>query len=103
MKIQRLIGIGMMAAVMPATAADAAKPSAANKTLSSDGGRYVFGQVSEYRRDQFMLDTKTGQLWQIAERNLKFEDGTTETILVLQQIRYAEPGGRLTKEPPATK
>ena len=31
--------------------------------LSSDGGRYVFGQVSEFRRDQYLLDTKTGMMW----------------------------------------
>lgn len=33
--------------------------------LSSQGGRYVFGQISRMREDQFMLDTQTGQLWQM--------------------------------------
>jgi len=33
--------------------------------LSQSGGRYVFGQISEARRDQFMLDTATGRVWQI--------------------------------------
>jgi len=34
-----------------------------NKTLSSSLGRYVYGQVSDFRADQFMLDTQTGKLW----------------------------------------
>lgn len=31
--------------------------------LSAPGGRYVFGQVSEYAKDQYLLDTQTGRLW----------------------------------------
>ena len=34
-------------------------------SLSSDNGRFVFGQISEFSRDQYMLDTQTGMLWQI--------------------------------------
>ena len=36
-----------------------------NKVLASPNGRYVFGQISDFRADQFLLDTKTGRLWQI--------------------------------------
>ena len=36
--------------------------------LSSPNGRFVFGQISESGKDQFMLDTLTGRLWRIAER-----------------------------------
>jgi len=36
-----------------------------NKVLLSTNGRYVFGQISEFRADQFLLDTQTGRLWQI--------------------------------------
>lgn len=44
-----------------------AGPSVAQKkdVLSQPGGRYVFGQISEARRDQFMLDTATGRVWQV--------------------------------------
>ena len=35
----------------------------APKVLSSSLGRYVFGQVSDFRVDRFMLDTQTGRLW----------------------------------------
>lgn len=30
--------------------------------LYAEGGRFVFGQTSQARRDQYLLDTKTGQL-----------------------------------------
>jgi len=35
--------------------------------LSCAGGRYVFGQISDSSKDQFMLDTLTGRLWRVAE------------------------------------
>lgn len=35
------------------------------KTLSSQSGRFVFGQISDFRSDQFLLDTQSGRLWQI--------------------------------------
>ena len=37
------------------------------KLLSSPSGRFVFGQISDSGKDQFMLDTFTGRLWRIAE------------------------------------
>jgi hypothetical protein len=37
------------------------------KVLSSANGRFVFGQISDSSKDQFMLDTLTGRLWRIAE------------------------------------
>lgn len=37
------------------------------KCLSAQGGRFVFGQVSESGKDQFMLDTHTGRIWRISE------------------------------------
>ncbi len=38
------------------------------QVLSSSGGRFVFGQISDSAKDQFMLDTYTGRLWKISER-----------------------------------
>jgi hypothetical protein len=35
--------------------------------LSSGVGRYVFGQISDSNKDQYMLDTETGRLWRIGE------------------------------------
>lgn len=35
------------------------------KVLGTSSGRYVFGQISDFRSDQFLLDTETGRLWQL--------------------------------------
>ncbi|RLB43143.1 MAG: hypothetical protein DRH12_03750 [Deltaproteobacteria bacterium] len=46
-------------------------PKAQNITeytpLSCPGGRFVFGQVSDSSKDQYMLDTWTGRLWRLSE------------------------------------
>lgn len=41
--------------------------------LSSGNGRYVLGQISEFRADRFLLDTETGRVWQI----VRTEDNNT--------------------------
>ena len=35
--------------------------------LSTLQGRFVFGQISDSGKDQYMLDTLTGRLWRIGE------------------------------------
>lgn len=40
---------------------------AVSAVLASSNARFVFGQVSDSSKDQFMLDTFTGRLWRIAE------------------------------------
>lgn len=35
------------------------------KVLATENGRYAIGQISDFRGDQYMLDTQTGRLWQI--------------------------------------
>lgn len=39
--------------------------------LAAPGGRYVFGQISSFRRDQFLLDTQTGRVWTAANIGTK--------------------------------
>ena len=49
-----------------AAATVAAQPvSAPGSVLSAPGGRFVFGQVSDAARHQYLLDTQTGRLWSI--------------------------------------
>ena len=48
--------------------------------LTSDSARYVFGKTSLARADQFMLDTKTGRMWQIQVDSMG--------IQTLGEIRY---------------
>lgn len=69
------------------------------KILSTPGGRFVFGQISDFRRDQFMLDTQTGRLWAITVRTPpKSADGTQpsgEGIKFLDPVPYADGEGNL--------
>lgn len=44
---------------MAATAQTSNRPA----VLATPGGRYVFGQVSEFKSDQYLLDTQTGRMW----------------------------------------
>lgn len=50
--------------------------------LAAANGRYVFGQISPLRADQFMLDTQTGRLWQLMTVG-------TNTEVQLFPIKYA--------------
>ena len=61
------------------------------QVLSSLGGRFVFGQISNSAKDQFMLDTYTGRLWKISER------GDVGTFL--KSIPYSNSGGTYTPVP----
>lgn len=64
--------------------------------LSSANGRYVFGQVRHARRDQYMLDTQTGRLWQIVQSTYKKEDGSQGTYEMLQSITMRKGKGKTT-------
>jgi hypothetical protein len=59
--------------------------------LCASMGRFVFGQVSESSKDQFMLDTMTGRLWRIAE--------TGEIGLHLRPVPYRDEEGKCTPVP----
>ncbi len=63
-----------------------------NRVLGCGGGRYVFGQISDSGKDQFMLDTLTGRLWQIAESG--------EIGLYLRPVPYRAAEGRYDPLPP---
>jgi hypothetical protein len=60
----------------------------AGRILSSASGRYVFGQISDFRRDQYMLDTQTGRLWRVVSVTFKKEDGTDGTYDMLEAVSY---------------
>ena len=60
-------------------------------SLCSDQGRFVFGQISDSSKDQFMLDTQTGRLWRISE--------TGRIGLFLQTVPYKSSDGTYTDLP----
>jgi hypothetical protein len=61
------------------------------KVLSSAQGRFVFGQISDSSKDQFMLDTFTGRLWRVAESG--------EVGLFLRSVTYRTSEGRYSPLP----
>ncbi len=62
-----------------------------DRVLSSTNGRFVFGQISNSGKDQFMLDTATGRLWQIGE--------TGKIGVFLKSIPYRNEKGECTLLP----
>lgn len=56
--------------------------------LTSSSGRFVFGQISQVRRDQFMLDTQSGRLWRMACDKNSESDATQCAQLALEPIPY---------------
>lgn len=81
----------------------AQKPESAPKVLSASGGRYVFGQISDFRRDQYMLDTQTGRLWKLTIRKTKSADGTDLEFEFLDHIPYSAESYGATPPPPPMK
>jgi hypothetical protein len=65
------------------------------EVLSSENGRFVFGQISDSSKDQFMLDTATGRLWRIAE--------TGEIGMYLRAIPYRDDEGEIYHIPKKTE
>lgn len=66
------------------------------RVLASPNGRYVLGQISIVREDQFLLDTKTGRVWKVT-----IDSGTGFTILEPVLYFYLFSGGEMgfTPEP----
>jgi hypothetical protein len=61
------------------------------KVLSAAGGRFVFGQISDSGKDQFMLDTLTGRLWRIGE--------SSDVGMHLRPIPYRMEDGKYSPSP----
>jgi len=56
--------------------------------LTSVGGRFAFGQISDSSKDKFMLDTVTGRLWRISESG--------EIGIFLSPVPYRTKEGKCT-------
>jgi hypothetical protein len=65
------------------------------KVLSAAGGRFVFGQISDSGKDQFMLDTLTGRLWRIGE--------SSDIGMHLRPIPYRMEDGKYSPAPDGAK
>jgi len=93
------VSLLLLASCISTVGAEPVEVKLPQKMLSSPGGRFVFGQISEFRRDQFMLDTLTGRLWVKTIRTPpKNVDGTQpegDGIEFLDPVPYADGQGSL--------
>lgn len=102
--MKRILLIGVWAVALPlgSQAADSVKVTPPqNKALTSidPGQRYVFGQISEYRRDQYLLDTKTGRLWQKVCTKSGEKSSSDDCLAVLQVIPFITPDDKYSLTP----
>ena len=80
--------LALMAAAETAFGDDSAPLKPGSKVLSAPNGRYQFGQISDYRKDQYMLDTQTGRLWVIKSVTRGSDSPGAEGDLILDPIPY---------------
>lgn len=77
-------------------------PSPPGSVLSAAGGRYVFGQTSEYQKNTYMLDTHTGRLWQVACSQVDKDNSLRCLLTVMMPIPFVDSRGELTGTFPPT-
>jgi len=90
--MRRLMGVGIMLLAVCASAAAQSPAGTPGTVLSAPGGRYVFGQVSSGRIDQYMLDTQTGRIWQL-QCAKKAADGFGCDASVFVSVPFQWPAG----------
>ena len=71
--------------------------------LSAAGGRFVFGQISEYRRDQYLLDTLTGRLWRSTCAIYDKDDPKKCNLTAMEPIDFIDSNGKLSGTSPPVK
>lgn len=79
-------------ALMVAGVASGQPTPAPMAVLSAPGGRYVFGQISNLRRDQYLLDTQTGRMWRTVCGGEQ-KDGVCLDNLVMQPVAFVDLTG----------
>jgi hypothetical protein len=101
--LMKISAVGLLVAISTTSAmAQDAKPATRSnpppQMLQTEGGRFVFGQISEYRRDQFMLDTRSGRLWRIVMVKVG-KPGEEQEIQLLEAVRYVGPDDKWYLDP----
>lgn len=61
--MRKLILIGVLVSLSGGVSLCRAEITGNCAVLSAQGGRFIFGQVSSFRRDQYLLDSQTGRMW----------------------------------------
>jgi len=81
----------------------AQSPPAIGVVLAAPGGRYVFGQISDWRRDQYLLDTQSGRLWKPLCLQVNKDDSKSCDILVMSPMPFIDNLGNSAGLAPPVK
>lgn len=88
-------------AAFTAAGAAHAQSSPSFQPLASPTGRYVLGQIDPARADQYLLDTQTGRVWQLACAEAGETPGSCkQTILQPVMILQSFVSHELSPYPP---
>lgn len=99
--MKRILAVLVMVAVASTCyAVEKNRSSVSIQQKDPINGRYVFMQLSDMRRDQYMLDTQTGRLWNIVNQNLSTKSNEPIEITVLSPVMYSDFGGTTFNELP---
>ena len=71
----------------------------ADAKLATINGRYVFAQISNMRRDQYLLDTQTGKLWRVVciEEDPKTPSECGRSVMM--PVEFTDQKGNLRSSP----
>lgn len=86
-----------------ASGAAVAQEPKKGRVLATETGRYVLGQIGEFAVDQYMLDTKTGRVWQIQSETKKTETGKEYQAYVLVPVLFHTPARDTVRDSPTNE
>lgn len=105
MRIDVVVAVLIFSAALQSTAL-AQAPSGYKKGVGTvaTGGRFQLIQLSEYRRDQYMIDTATGRVWEpvcsgtlnassICEGTVRFREVAIENLSDWKDVPLPAPKG----------
>lgn len=91
--------VATLALAIISSAASAQPAADAIGQLSAAGGRYVFGQISAMRRDQYLLDTQTGRVWQLVCAEKDKNDSSKCNLTAFDAMVFFDHTGKPSPSP----
>lgn len=70
--------------------------------LSTPAGRFVFGQISSVRADQYVLDSQTGRIWRAVCMAFSKADASKCERVAFEPTSYLDYAGKESAGPPLT-
>lgn len=71
--------------------------------LGVSGGRFVFGQISSFRSDQYLLDTQTGRIWRPACVVRNKDDSSKCELTAMEPVDFLDGNGKISGTVPPPK